>query len=44
MSKKALLGFIMAFCLLAATACNTFHGMGKDLESAGKTVEKSSGK
>ncbi len=44
MTKKALLGFVMAVCLLAATACNTFHGMGKDIESAGRTVEKSSGK
>ncbi|GAA4219875.1 hypothetical protein GCM10022253_22610 [Sphingomonas endophytica] len=31
------------FAMLALSACNTVHGAGKDLSSAGKTVTKASG-
>ncbi len=32
-----------ALAMLALSACNTVHGAGKDLSSAGKTVTKASG-
>ena len=30
--------------VMALTGCNTFKGMGKDLESAGQTIQKASDK
>ncbi|VXD03436.1 entericidin A/B family lipoprotein [Sphingomonas sp. 8AM] len=32
-----------AFAMLALSACNTVHGAGKDMTSAGKAVSKASG-
>jgi predicted small secreted protein len=32
-----------AFAMLALSACNTIHGAGKDMTSAGKAVSKASG-
>lgn len=32
-----------AVAMLALSACNTVHGAGKDLDSAGKAVTKASG-
>ncbi len=35
------LALILAFCLLATTACNTWEGFGKDLRKLGGKIEKS---
>lgn len=40
-----MLRFISVFMMLAIlfiTGCNTVHGVGKDIESAGKAIQKSS--
>jgi predicted small secreted protein len=42
MTKKIGLGIGLG-ALLALTACNTVHGAGKDLESAGTAVSDASG-
>ncbi len=39
--KATLTILVMALCL---SACNTVNGIGKDLESAGKAVQKTSEK
>jgi entericidin B len=38
----AVAALIVFVCSLSA--CNTVHGLGKDIESGGKAIEKSSGK
>ncbi|RJQ51924.1 MAG: entericidin, EcnA/B family [Nitrospiraceae bacterium] len=43
MIRTALL-VLTASCLLIFTACNTFHGMGKDIKSLGEKIEKSADK
>ena len=43
MTKKIILGLGLS-ALIALSACNTFHGAGKDLESAGDAVAGASGK
>jgi predicted small secreted protein len=42
-SHKNLILLILASALwsFAATSCNTFHGFGKDMENAGKSMQKS---
>ena len=35
---------IVIVIVMALTGCNTFKGMGKDLESAGQTIKKASDK
>jgi len=35
---------IVIVIVMALTGCNTFKGMGKDLESAGQTIQKASDK
>jgi predicted small secreted protein len=43
MTKKIVLGLGLS-ALIALSACNTVHGAGKDLESAGGAVAGASGK
>ncbi len=44
MTKK-FLSLLMMLALAAALAgCNTVHGMGKDISSAGKSIERASDK
>ncbi len=31
---------LSAFCMSFLTGCNTFKGVGKDVENAGKSVQK----
>jgi predicted small secreted protein len=35
---------VLLFSLVFMTACNTIHGMGQDVRSAGRAIERSSGK
>jgi len=42
MSKKIVLGLGLS-ALIALAACNTVHGAGRDLESAGNAVAGASG-
>ncbi len=42
--KMAAAVVMFLFCLSALSGCNTVHGLGKDIESGGKAIEKSSGK
>jgi len=37
--KKILFGSMAMFLVLAATGCNTFRGMGKDIQKGGEAVE-----
>lgn len=34
------LGVIVVFAAVALSACNTVRGVGRDVESVGKTVQK----
>ncbi len=42
--KRAISILLMTALVAVTAACNTVHGMGKDVESAGKAMERSSGK
>lgn len=39
--KHALIIASLAFAALSVSACNTVEGVGKDIKSAGKAIEKS---
>jgi predicted small secreted protein len=39
--KKLMLGFLLVSAFVLS-ACNTMHGVGKDLEAAGEAVQKNS--
>lgn len=39
--KRALIIASLALAALSVTACNTVEGVGKDIKSAGKAIEKS---
>jgi predicted small secreted protein len=39
---KKLLVLVMSVSAFALSACNTVHGIGKDLEAAGESVQKNS--
>lgn len=41
--KLAVLVMIVVFTAILS-GCNTFHGMGKDIESLGQTIKKSADK
>jgi predicted small secreted protein len=43
MIKKFTLIILLIFSLGLLTGCNTFHGIGKDIESLGKAFQKGSG-
>ncbi len=40
--KGILSGLLIVLLALSVVGCNTFHGVGKDIESAGKAIQKSS--
>jgi predicted small secreted protein len=44
MIRHAIFAMLMAFCLTILAGCNTVKGVGKDIESGGKAIERSSGK
>ncbi|MCX8068878.1 MAG: entericidin A/B family lipoprotein [Thermodesulfovibrionales bacterium] len=37
-----LISYLLLSLILLSMGCNTFHGVGKDVESVGKTIQKSS--
>ena len=43
MTRKIVVAAVVSLCLMILAGCNTIHGMGKDIESGGKTIEKASG-
>ncbi|MCB1608446.1 MAG: entericidin A/B family lipoprotein [Xanthomonadales bacterium] len=43
-SAKALLAVACAAVLLATVGCNTVRGVGKDMETAGKAIQRKSDK
>ncbi len=42
--KKVALSVLVVLCITALAGCNTVKGVGKDIESGGKAIERSSGK
>ncbi|MHB8882931.1 MAG: entericidin A/B family lipoprotein [Thermodesulfovibrionales bacterium] len=44
MMKKFMLAGVISLCCALLAGCNTVHGVGKDIESGGKAIEKASGK
>jgi predicted small secreted protein len=42
MMKRSLSGLLIALLVLSVMGCNTIHGVGKDVESAGRAIQKSS--
>jgi entericidin B len=43
--KQRIIGVVAFLMLLwSLSGCNTIHGVGKDIESGGKAIERSSGK
>lgn len=44
MISKIAATLLVLMGLTLLTGCNTFHGLGKDIESGGKAVERASGK
>jgi entericidin B len=45
MKKKILYAaFTALLSAVLLTGCNTLHGVGKDIESGGKAIQKSTGK
>jgi len=35
---------VLLLCMLILSGCHTVHGVGQDLESGGRAIERSSGK
>jgi len=44
MAEKVLLGFLIALFLTSLIGCHTVHGVGQDIESAGKSIERATEK
>ena len=44
MIKKFALAALITMCVTVLAGCNTVKGVGKDIESGGKAIERSSGK
>jgi len=44
MIKRIALAFLVALLATVLAGCNTVKGVGKDIESGGKAIERSSGK
>ena len=40
MITKVVLIVLLTFCVSVLTGCNTFRGMGKDIEGLGKFMQK----
>jgi entericidin B len=44
MKKKISAVLIILLCVWMLSGCNTIHGMGKDIESGGRAIQKSAEK
>lgn len=44
MVRKIIVAVVLLMCMWALSGCNTVHGVGKDIESGGRAIERSSGK
>lgn len=44
MVEKVFLGFLVALFLISLPGCHTVHGVGQDIESAGKSIERATDK
>ncbi len=44
MVRKIAMAFLLALLATVLAGCNTVKGVGKDIESGGKAIERSSGK
>lgn len=44
MIKNLVLIVLLTFCVAILAGCNTFHGIGKDIESLGEFMQKGTGK
>lgn len=42
--RKIAVAVVFLMCMWMLSACNTVHGIGKDVERGGEAIEKSSGK
>jgi predicted small secreted protein len=42
--KKVMKMFILAILIITSTACNTFQGLGKDIEKGGQAIERAANK
>jgi len=40
MLKNLVVTVLLVTCILTLAACNTLHGMGKDIKSAGESIQK----
>jgi predicted small secreted protein len=43
MTAKLFVSLALTICILALGACNTMHGLGKDIRIGGEQLEKASG-
>lgn len=44
MIRKIAAAVVLLVCLWALLGCHTIHGVGEDIESGGRAIERSSGK
>jgi entericidin B len=44
MMKRIAIAVVLLMCIWMLSGCNTLHGIGKDVESGGQAIERSSGK
>lgn len=44
MIRKIIVVALLIMSIWTLTGCNTVHGIGKDIESGGRAIERSSGK
>jgi entericidin B len=44
MMRKITIAVVLFMCMWMLSGCNTLHGVGKDVESGGQAIERSSGK
>ena len=42
MIKKLVITLLTIVCIAFFCSCNTMHGVGKDIESAGESIQKAS--
>jgi len=40
MVRKIILAVLLTIYITALTGCHTMHGLGKDIESAGESIQK----
>ncbi len=44
MIRQVAVAVLLTLCVTVLAGCNTVKGVGKDIESGGKAIERSSGK